>query len=66
MKLHPDKKYHIYLNEKCIYHSLNEEEFDNIWNILNRLNDLLFKEKENEIQYEEVYIHKELLLDSSY
>jgi hypothetical protein len=66
MNLCPDKKYHIYLNEKCIYHSLSEEEFDNIWSILTKLNDLLFKKKENKIQYEEVHIYKEILLDSSY
>ena len=28
------KSYHIYLNDKCLFKNLNEEEFDMIWNKL--------------------------------
>ena len=28
------KTYHIYLNDKCLFKNLNEEEFDLIWNKL--------------------------------
>jgi len=28
------KTYHIYLNDKCLFKNLNEEEFDIIWNKL--------------------------------
>ena len=28
------KSYHIYLNDKCLFKNLNEEEFDIIWNKL--------------------------------
>ena len=28
------KSYHIYLNEKCLFKNLNEEEFSIIWNKL--------------------------------
>ena len=28
------KSYHIYLNDKCLFKNLNEEEFDLIWNKL--------------------------------
>tara|TARA_B100002019_G_scaffold265694_1_gene255424 strand:+ start:1061 stop:1246 length:186 start_codon:yes stop_codon:yes gene_type:complete len=26
------RTYHVYLNEKCLFKDLNEEEFDIIWN----------------------------------
>jgi len=26
------KSYHIYLNDKCLFKNLNEEEFETIWN----------------------------------
>ena len=26
------KAYHVYLNEKCLFKNLNQEEFDIIWN----------------------------------
>jgi len=28
------KSYHIYLNDKCLFKNLNEEEFEVIWNKL--------------------------------
>ena len=28
------KAYHVYLNEKCLFKNLNQEEFDIIWNRL--------------------------------
>ena len=28
------RTYHIYLNDKCLFKNLNEEEFDIIWNKL--------------------------------
>tara|TARA_S200000501_G_scaffold162062_1_gene152809 strand:+ start:618 stop:803 length:186 start_codon:yes stop_codon:yes gene_type:complete len=28
------KTYHVYLNEKCLFKNLNEEEFNIIWNRL--------------------------------
>ena len=26
------KSYHVYLNEKCLFKNLNQEEFDVVWN----------------------------------
>ena len=43
------KTYHIYLNDKCMFKNLNEEEFDIIWN---KLYTSYWKE---EITYTEVY-----------
>ena len=28
------KSYHVYLNEKCLFKNLNQEEFDVVWNRL--------------------------------
>ena len=28
------KSYHVYLNERCLFKNLNQEEFDIIWNWL--------------------------------
>jgi hypothetical protein len=62
-----EKKYHIYLNNNCVYHCLSENEFNNVWNILNRLNDFLSKENcKHKIEYEEVFLNKEISLESSY
>ena len=43
------KTYHIYLNDKCLFKNLNEEEFDIIWN---KLYTSYWKE---EITYTSVY-----------
>ena len=43
------KTYHIYLNDKCLFKNLNEEEFDIIWN---KLYTSYWKE---EITYTQVY-----------
>jgi hypothetical protein len=42
------KSYHIYLNDKCLFKNLNEEEFNIIWN---KLYTSYWKE---EITYEEI------------
>ena len=43
------KTYHIYLNDKCLFKNLSEEEFDMIWN---KLYTSYWKE---EITYTSVY-----------
>jgi hypothetical protein len=60
-----EKKYHIYLNNNCIYHCLSEDEFDNIWTILNQLHDFL-SPVSHKIEYEEVLLNKHMISESSY
>jgi len=46
------KTYHIYLEEKCIFKNLNEEEFDLIWNRIYRSyfqDDLTYEYVEEEV-----------------
>ena len=52
--------YHIYLQEKCLFKDLNEEEFDIIWG---RIYKSYFKD---EITYEKVEFDSSILADASY
>ena len=53
------KTYHIYLNDKCLFKNLNEEEFDIIWN---KLYTSYWKE---ELTYTEVSENPTLTLEES-
>jgi len=59
-----EKIYHIYARGQCIYHSLKEEEFKTTWTVLNSIADLLFSS--SELSYEELFISKEIVLNSSH
>ena len=56
------KTYHIYLNDKCLFKNLNEEEFDLIWN---KLYTSYWRE---EITYTEVHegVEDSTIYESSY
>ena len=54
------KIYHIYAKDKCLFHSINEEEFDVTWNTLNRLVGLMKTDySEKDLSYEELIFSKE-------
>ena len=53
------RSYHIYLNEKCLFKNLNEEEFDIIWN---KLYTSYWRE---EISYSEITNENELSVEES-
>lgn len=36
-----DITYHIYAKDRCLYHSLNEEEFEEKWQLLNVMIELI-------------------------
>jgi len=59
------KIYHIYVKNKCLYHSIPEEDFDKLWDFVQKLT-WLTEIEEDDIQYEEVTTNKELVLNSSY
>ena len=55
------KSYHIYLNDKCLFKNLNEEEFNTIWN------KIYWSYWREELTYTEVSdIHIPSLEESSY
>jgi hypothetical protein len=64
---HNEKIYHIYAKDKCIFHSLREEEFDTTWNTLKNLVGLMKTDyNESDLSYEELLVNKKAVGDSSY
>ncbi len=62
-----EKVYHIYAKNQCIYHSLSEEKFSEIWDMLHRMVDLLGRNiSEGDLSYEELLVNKEVISNSSH
>ena len=62
-----EKMYHIYAKDKCIFHSLKEEEFGTTWNTLYHMVGIMKTDYNVEdLSYEELIINKEISLNSSY
>ena len=53
------KSYHIYLNEKCLFKNLNEEEFETIWKRIYR------SYWTDELTYTEITNEEELIAEES-
>ena len=48
-----DLTYHIYAKERCIYHSLTKEEFEEKWQLLHVMVDLISSEyNQDDLSYE--------------
>ena len=61
------KIYHIYAKNKCIYHSLSEDKFSEVWETIHRMVELLDTNIEKEdLTYEELILNKEVTLNSSH
>ena len=62
-----EKLYHIYARGQCIYHSLSEEKFSETWDMLHRMVDLINMDiSKEDLQYEELFVNKEIILNSSH
>jgi hypothetical protein len=62
-----DKVYHIYAKDKCLFHSLKEEEFGTIWNTLKNLVGVMKTDyREEDLSFEELVVNKEVVLNSSH
>ena len=62
-----NKIYHIYAKDRCLYHSLNEEEFKIIWNELNQMVGIMKTDyNEDDLSYEELIVNKSMSLESSH
>ena len=62
-----NKIYHIYAKDRCLYHSLNEEEFKIIWNELNQMVGIMKTDyNEYDLSYEELIVNKSMSLESSH
>ena len=53
------RNYHIYLNEKCLFKKLNEEEFNIIWS------KLYTSYWDDELTYTEITNEEELMIEES-
>jgi hypothetical protein len=63
----PEKIYHIYAKDQCIYHSLSEDKFSDTWDMLHKMVEFLGKNiSKEDLSYEELYVNKELILNSSH
>lgn len=62
-----EKVYHIYAKDKCLFHSIKEDDFKVTWNTLNQLVGLMHTDYSVEdLSYEELTISKEICLNSSH
>jgi hypothetical protein len=64
---HNEKIYHIYAKDKCLFHSIKEEEFETTWNTLKNMVGLMKTDyNENDLTYEELTVQKKVALESSH
>jgi hypothetical protein len=62
-----EKIYHIYAKDRCLFHSIKEEEFQTTWNTLNNMVGIMKTDYVIEdLSYEDLLINKEVSLNSSH
>ena len=62
-----EKIYHIYAKDKCLFHSIKEDEFQTTWNTLKGMVGLMKTDYAVEdLSYIELSTNKEVSLNSSY
>ena len=59
--------YHIYAKDKCLFHSIKEDEFETTWNTINNMVGIMKTDYIIEdLSYEELIFQKEMSLNSSH
>jgi hypothetical protein len=62
-----EKIYHIYAKDRCLLHSVKEEDFHTTWSTINNMVGIMKTDYTPEdLTYEELLINKEVCLNSSY
>ena len=62
-----EKVYHIYAGDRCLFHSVKEEEFDTTWSTVKNMVGLMKTDYTVEdLSYEELTLNKDLALHSSH
>lgn len=61
-----EKVYHIYAKNRCIYHSLKEDEFDAVWGALNNFVEIFTDYQKEDLAFEKVVKDAKMILDGSY
>jgi len=61
------KVYHIYAKDRCLFHSIKEEEFCTTWNTLRNMVGVMRTDYTcDDLSYEELIVNKEVILNSSH
>ena len=62
-----EKIYHIYAKDKCLFHSIKEEEFKTTWSTLNRMVGLMKTDYSvDDLSYEELTVNRPVSSESSH
>ena len=62
-----EKIYHIYAKDRCLFHSVKEDEFDTTWNTLKNMVGIMKTDYNIEdLTYIELVSNKEMILNSSH
>ena len=62
-----EKVYHIYAKDRCLFHSIKEEDFEITWNTLKNMVGLMHTDYEvSDLSYEELMVNRKVSLDSSH
>jgi hypothetical protein len=62
-----EKIYHIYAKDRCLFHSVKEDEFDTTWNTLKNMVGIMDTDYTIEdLSYVELMLNKEVVLNSSH
>jgi len=62
-----EKIYHIYAKNRCLFHSIKEEEFDVTWRTLKNMVGIMHTDYEiDDLSYEELMVNRKVSLDSSH
>ena len=62
-----EKIYHIYAKDRCLFHSIKEEEFEITWNTLNNMVGIMKTDYEiSDLSYEELMVNRKSSLEGSY
>ena len=62
-----EKIYHIYAKDRCLFHSIREDEFEVTWRTLKNMVGIMHTDYEiSDLSYEELMVNRKVSLDSSY
>jgi hypothetical protein len=67
MEGHMEKIYHIYAKDRCLFHSIKEEEFKTTWKTLTNMVGIMKTDYSvDDLSYEELMVNRKVSLDSSH
>ena len=62
-----EKIYHIYAKDRCLFHSVKEDEFEITWKTLKNMVGIMHTDYEvTDLSYEELMVNRKVSLDSSH